>query len=45
MKVTAAKPLPDFRLRLQFADGTDRVVDLSYLDGVFLGFLGAVLGY
>ena len=34
MKVLAAEPLPDFRLRLQFADGTDRVVDLSDLAGV-----------
>ena len=34
MKVMAAQPLPDFRLRLQFADGTDRVVDLSDLAGV-----------
>ena len=34
MKILAAEPLSDFRLRLQFADGTDRVVDLSDLAGV-----------
>jgi hypothetical protein len=34
MKIFAADPLSDFRLRLRFADGTDRVVDLSDLAGV-----------
>ena len=34
MKILVANPLPDFRLHLKFADGTDRVVDLSDLAGV-----------
>jgi hypothetical protein len=34
MKILSADPLSDFRLRLRFADGTDRVVDLSDLAGV-----------
>jgi len=37
MKVTSLKPLPDYRLWLRFADGTEGTVDLSsYVgDGVF----------
>lgn len=34
MKILAATPLPDFRLRLKFSDGTDGVVDLSDLAGI-----------
>ncbi len=34
MKILSADPLPEFRLRLNFADGTDRLVDLSGLAGV-----------
>jgi hypothetical protein len=34
MKILAADPLPNFRLRLKFSDGTDRVVDLSDLAGI-----------
>ncbi len=33
MKILAANPLPDFRLRLGFSDGTNSVVDLSDIAG------------
>ncbi len=33
MKILAAHPLPDFRLRLSFSDGIDAVVDVSDIAG------------
>ncbi|HLT46649.1 MAG TPA: DUF2442 domain-containing protein [Rubricoccaceae bacterium] len=32
-RITAAEPLSHFRLRLTYTDGTEGVVDLSYLAG------------
>jgi len=41
MKILAADPLPNFRLHLTFADGTDGVADLSDIagKGVFQAWL------
>ncbi len=33
MRITAVKPLPDYRLQLRFSDGADGVVDLSSMVG------------
>ena len=33
IKILKAQPLPDFRVRLRFADGIEGVVDLSHLAG------------
>ena len=34
MKIISAEPLPGFRLRLNYSDATDQIVDLSDLAGV-----------